>query len=152
MKFFKLLSKFCIGIAIFLELGAILYNLKLGYSAFYLFDLSNKFSVYNNLFLIYWLAILGIVFLTMDVIKRFDFFKAIYSSLIGKESSYTVSQVKEFVKDYQILIGAIIVAFFLYQSSDSDLDTCINNTKSLYGGYGDSAVARATMECAKRLR
>ena len=150
MKFFKLLSKFCLGLAIFSELGAILYNLKLGYSAFYLFDLSNKFSVYNNLFLIYWLAILGIVFLTMDVIKRFDFFKAIYSSLIGKESSYTVSQVKEFVKDYQILIGAIIVAFFLYQSSDSDLDTCINNTKSLHNS--SNAVAIATRDCAKLLR
>ena len=150
MKFIKLLSKFTLGLVIFIELGAVLYNLKEGYSAFYLFDISDKFSSYNNLFLIYWFAILGILFLAIDFIKRLDFFKIKYSSLIGEQSSYSLSQVKEFIKDYQILIGLIIIAFVLYQSSESELDTCINNLKHLYENSVEG-LAETTGWCVKNL-
>jgi hypothetical protein len=69
MSNLKWFGKFCLVMAIASEAGSILYNLKNGYSAFYLFDLSYKFSVSNNLFIIYWGAILGILVLAADLRK-----------------------------------------------------------------------------------
>ena len=33
----------------------------------------------------------------------------------------------KFLKDYQLLIGLIIIALVIYQFTGSDLDTCIDN-------------------------
>ena len=60
------ISKLCLVVAIGLELGAIFINLREGYSAFYLFDIADKFSIDNRFFLLYWGAILGIIFVYTD--------------------------------------------------------------------------------------
>ena len=33
---------------------------------------------------------------------------------------------KEIIKDYQLLIGLIIIALVIYQFTGSDLDTCVD--------------------------
>ena len=46
-----------------------------------------------------------------------------------------------FLKDYQLLIGLIIIALVLYQFTDSDLDTCIDSYMDRYTKY------QATEDC-----
>ena len=41
----------------------------------------------------------------------------------------------EFLKDYQLLIGTIIIALVIYQFTGSDLDTCIDGFEDRYEDY-----------------
>ena len=68
MENIRWVGKLCLVVAIAMELGAIFINLREGHSAFYLFDLAYKFSIDNNFFLVYWGAILGIIFVSADFI------------------------------------------------------------------------------------
>ncbi len=72
MKNIRWVGKLCLVVAIALELGAIFINLREGHSAFYLFDLAYKFSIDNNFFLVYWGAILGIIFVSADFINKVE--------------------------------------------------------------------------------
>ena len=65
-------GKLCLVVAIALELGAIFINLREGESIFYLFNLANKFSLDNNLFIVYWGAIIGIIFVSPDLINKLE--------------------------------------------------------------------------------
>ena len=59
----------CVALVIFLEIGAIFLNLISGESPFYLFNWSEKFTISNGLFFIYWGFLIGCYFL----IKHFLF-------------------------------------------------------------------------------
>ena len=66
MSNLKWFGKICLALAAALEFGRILGNVIEGYSPFYLFDLSERFSMDNNTFIIYWGAILGILIFADD--------------------------------------------------------------------------------------
>ena len=97
-------GKLCLVVAIALELGAIFINLREGESVFYLFDLANKFSLDNNLFIVYWGAILGIIFVSAGVINKVEN-KGSVSEISTedivqekKEESKISSLIKEFIE------------------------------------------------------
>lgn len=103
METIKWVSKLSLGVAIVLELSAIFINLREGYSAFYLFDLANKFSIDNNFFLVYWGSILGILFVSAEAINKFENKDAVKES--NKETinkgEKVVSQLKTFTKKFK---------------------------------------------------
>ena len=72
MKNLKWFGKLCLALAIVFEFGRIFGNVTEGYSPFYLFDLSQRFSMDNNTFIIYWGAILGIFFVLADALHKFE--------------------------------------------------------------------------------
>ena len=72
MENIKWVSKLCLVVAICLEIGAIFINLVEGESMFYLFDLADRFSFDNNLFIVYWGSILGILFVSAEAINKFE--------------------------------------------------------------------------------
>lgn len=61
MNYLTWLGTLCLILAVGFEFGRILENVTEGYSPFYLFDLSQRFSLENNTFIVYWGAILGIL-------------------------------------------------------------------------------------------
>ena len=143
MKFLKWISLFSIGVVILLELGAIFANLKEGYSIFYLFDLSRKFSMANQYFLFYWFAVLGLMFLSYEALKKNKVLK--YSEF--SEETLKGLNIKKALKDYQLLIGLIVIAFVLYQFTGSDLDRCIDGLTS----NESVSESEATHECVIRM-
>tara|TARA_Y100000996_G_C22534483_1_gene647831 strand:- start:1136 stop:1624 length:489 start_codon:yes stop_codon:yes gene_type:complete len=70
MENIKKFGYFCLVIVIGLEIGSVIANISEGKSLFYLFDLSYKFSLDNNLFIPYWGSVIGIVFF----IREFESF------------------------------------------------------------------------------
>lgn len=72
MENIRWVGKLCLVVAIALEVSAIFINLREGESAFYLFDIANKFSLDNNLFIAYWGAVLGIIFVSADLINKVE--------------------------------------------------------------------------------
>ena len=72
MDNFRWVSKLSLVLAIAFEFGRVLGNITEGYSAFYLFDLSQRFSMDNNTFIIYWGAIIGIIFVSADALNTFE--------------------------------------------------------------------------------
>ncbi len=88
----KKFGYFCLVIVIGLEIGSVIGNLSEGESLFYLFDLSYKFSLDNNLFIPYWGSVIGIVFF----IREFESFGQIFKSdqkkepeIVQEDSIYT---------------------------------------------------------------
>ena len=88
----KKFGYFCLLIVIGLEIGSVIGNLSEGESLFYLFDLSYKFSLDNNLFIPYWGSVIGIVFF----IREFESFGQIFKSdqkkepeIVQEDSIYT---------------------------------------------------------------
>ena len=65
----------CLVCVIAAELGVGIYNLLSGKSLFYLFDLSNRFSVDNNLFILYWGSLVGLIFFVREFDKLNNFQK-----------------------------------------------------------------------------
>ena len=72
MSNLKWFGKLCLALAVAFEFGRILGNVTEGYSPFYLFDLSQRFSIDNSTFIIYWGAILGIFFVLADALNKFE--------------------------------------------------------------------------------
>ena len=72
MSNLKWFGKLCLALALAFEFGRILGNVIEGYSPFYLFDLSQRFSMDNNTFIIYWGAIVGIFFVLADALHKFE--------------------------------------------------------------------------------
>jgi len=72
MSNLKWFGKFCLVMMAALELGRILGNVTEGYSPFYLFNFTQRFSMDNNTFIIYWGAILGIFFVLADALNKFE--------------------------------------------------------------------------------
>ena len=66
MSNFRNIGYISLVVVVFMELGSIFVNISEVFSAFYLFDISQRFSTDNNLFLLYWGAALGCVFLIRD--------------------------------------------------------------------------------------
>tara|TARA_S200000501_G_scaffold112975_1_gene106204 strand:+ start:66 stop:536 length:471 start_codon:yes stop_codon:yes gene_type:complete len=88
----KKFGYFCLVIVIGLEIGSVIGNLSEGESLFYLFDLSYKFSLDNNLFIPYWGSVIGIVFF----IREFESFGQIFKvdqkkepEIVQEDSIYT---------------------------------------------------------------
>ena len=72
MENLKWFGKLCLALAVALEFGSILGNVTEGYSPFYLFDLSQRFSMNNNTFIIYWGSVVGIFFVLADALNKFE--------------------------------------------------------------------------------
>ena len=72
MNNIRWVTKLSLILAIAFEVGAILINVKEGESPFYLFSLVDRFSLDNNTFIIYWGAILGIIFVSADALNTFE--------------------------------------------------------------------------------
>ena len=72
MENLKWFGKLCLALAVALEFGSILGNVTEGYSPFYLFDLSQRFSMNNNTFIIYWGSVVGIFFVLADALTKFE--------------------------------------------------------------------------------
>ena len=72
MDNFRWVSKLSLVLAIAFEFSRVLINITEGYTAFYLFDLSQRFSMDNNTFIIYWGAIIGIIFVSADALNTFE--------------------------------------------------------------------------------
>ena len=66
MSNFKTIGYISLVVVFLMELGAIFVNISEGFSAFYLFDFSQRFSTDNDLFLLYWGAAIGCIFLIRD--------------------------------------------------------------------------------------
>ena len=93
MKNIKNIGYLCLTVVLFLEVGSVIGNLSEGYPLFYLFDFSERFSVDNSTFFLYWGSVIGMVF----VIREFDKDKII--NLLDRDKSSEISQTNETPKN-----------------------------------------------------